>query len=554
MEFQAALSSSSGYHREAPSEAMEDKVPTYDGDGRDGTGLRRVALYLRVSTGAQASRDLSIPDQRQQLRDYCKARGWKVVAEYKDARTGTDANRPGFTKLMNDAGETPASFDVILVHSFSRFFRDEIEFELRARSLKKRKIRLISVTQEFNDDSNGDMVRRIMAIFDEYDSKETAKHVSRAMAENARQGFFNGGVPPFGYEAVEAERRGTTSKKKLVPFAAQADVVRLIFELYLKGDGTSGPLGVKKVTEWLNDHGYRTRRGSRWGIGAVHKLLQDETYKGSYWHNRSRDAESILVPVPAIVSAEIFDAAQRKLTMQNPKQTPPRIVSGPTLLAGLATCASCGSGMLISTGKSGRYRYYACGGRVRQGKGTCAGRRVRMSEMDDLVLNTVLGSLLTYERMEKLLAALRKRQTARDEEKTARLAGYRKKLDDAETRWRRLIEAIENGILDASDPDLKERVETVRNERDLAKKAVDTALAELEPTAKLTKQKVFAFIDLMRKNLTEGDIQFRRAYLRAIIDNIEMDDATIRIYGRKRNCEVSAFKRRNSKRRDTQAA
>ena len=36
------------------------------------------------------------------------------------------------------------------------------------------------------------MMRQIMAPFDEYHSKENAKHVLRAMNENARQGFWNG--------------------------------------------------------------------------------------------------------------------------------------------------------------------------------------------------------------------------------------------------------------------------------------------------------------------------------------------------------------------------
>ena len=39
-------------------------------------------------------------------------------------------------------------------------------------------------------------------------------------------------------------------------------------------------MGVKKVTEWLNENGHRTRKGARWGIGAIHKMLTDPTYKG----------------------------------------------------------------------------------------------------------------------------------------------------------------------------------------------------------------------------------------------------------------------------------
>jgi site-specific DNA recombinase len=43
------------------------------------------------------------------------------------------------------------------------------------------------------------MIRQIMVPFDEYRSKENAKHTLRAMKENARQGFGNGALPPLGY-------------------------------------------------------------------------------------------------------------------------------------------------------------------------------------------------------------------------------------------------------------------------------------------------------------------------------------------------------------------
>lgn len=58
------------------------------------------------------------------------------------------------------------------------------------------------------------MMRQIMALFDEYQSKENAKHTLRAMRENARQGYWNGSRPAYGYRIVTAEQRGTRTKKK----------------------------------------------------------------------------------------------------------------------------------------------------------------------------------------------------------------------------------------------------------------------------------------------------------------------------------------------------
>lgn len=84
----------------------------------------------------------------------------------------------------------------MVVHSFSRFFRDHFELEFYVRKLAKNGVKLVSITQEMGDDPMHAMMRQIMALFDEYQSKENAKHVLRAMNENARQGFWNGARPP----------------------------------------------------------------------------------------------------------------------------------------------------------------------------------------------------------------------------------------------------------------------------------------------------------------------------------------------------------------------
>ena len=85
----------------------------------------RAALYLRVSTGRQADNDLSIPDERRQAKAYCASRDWEIAADYVEpGASATDDRRPEFQRMIEAATTKPAAFDVILVHSFSRFFRD----------------------------------------------------------------------------------------------------------------------------------------------------------------------------------------------------------------------------------------------------------------------------------------------------------------------------------------------------------------------------------------------------------------------------------------------
>ncbi len=104
-------------------------------------------------------------------------------------------------------------FDIILTHSFSRFFRDAMLFEFYARRLKKAGVTLVSMTQEVGEDPTSQLIRKVVVLFDEYSSQENAKHTHRSMRENARQGFWNGSLPPFGYRTQEAGRRVTKSKR-----------------------------------------------------------------------------------------------------------------------------------------------------------------------------------------------------------------------------------------------------------------------------------------------------------------------------------------------------
>ena len=61
------------------------------------------------------------------------------------------------------------------------------------------------------------------------------------------------------------------------------------------------------------------------------------------------------IPVPVLIEPAIFERLRAKLDENNPRTTAPRIVNGPSLLTGLAACASCGSGMTrMGTNRRGK--------------------------------------------------------------------------------------------------------------------------------------------------------------------------------------------------------
>jgi hypothetical protein len=99
-------------------------------------------LYLRVSTARQAEHDVSIPDQRRQGEAYCKARGFQLVETYVEpGASATNDRRPEFQRMIEAGTSKPAPFDIVIVHSFSCFFRDHFELEFYVRELAKRLLR-----------------------------------------------------------------------------------------------------------------------------------------------------------------------------------------------------------------------------------------------------------------------------------------------------------------------------------------------------------------------------------------------------------------------------
>lgn len=506
----------------------------------------RAAVYLRVSTGRQAEGEVSIPSQRDLTTRHCLSNGWTVVDEYVEpGASATDDRRPVFQAMLERACDADHPYDVIVVHSFSRFFRDGATMELTIRKLRRHGVEVVSMTQPTGTDPSQEMMRQIIGIFDEYTSKENGKNVTRAMKENAKQGFWNGASPPLGYTIVEAERRGQKIKKHLAVEPVEAETVRLIFRLYAEGDTGTGtpPLGIKQLVKWLNGRGYRTKAGGTFGVGPAHHILTNTVYVGRWRYNvrsartgeRKPASEIVEIATPTIVEQDLFDRVQARLVANNPKVTAPRVVTGPILLTGLAKCAHCGGGMTQRTGTSstGRiYAYYTCASRAQKGPTACRGNTIRMAFLDDLVLTALKENMFTPERLTELLSTIAARRQERTAAVDRRLASLKSQVVDAEDRLKRLYRGIEEGIVELDDL-LRGRIVELKADREKAQAAYDHAASQVLPSASIDPEKVAAFSKLMSDLLDNGETPARKAYLRTLIGAIIVSDKSVKIVGSK---------------------
>lgn len=247
----------------------------------------RAVTYLRVSTEKQAERDLSIPNQRHQIKAFCEREKLKIVSEYSDAGVSARSDRrPEFQKMISAAKGKPRPFDEVVVYNWSRFFRDATEALFYIRELERVDVRVRAVTQDVSNDATGRLVRTILAATDEHASEMIAERTLGGMEENMRRGFANG-IAPYGYKSVVVGRHGDKDKKQFKPDPKERAIVQTIFKLYLEGTGRSGPLGVKKIVEHLNAKGCRQRNGKIFNTSFVHLILRKTVCVGTYvWNKR----------------------------------------------------------------------------------------------------------------------------------------------------------------------------------------------------------------------------------------------------------------------------
>jgi site-specific DNA recombinase len=497
-----------------------------------------VALYARVSTTKQAEKDLSIPDQIRQIKEWCKREGHSIAAEYvEEGASATDDRRPVFQRMISEACSGSHRFDCIVVHSLSRFFRELFEFIFYERKLDNAGVKIISITQQTGDDPAGEMARKIFSLFDEYQSKENAKHTLRAMMENARRGFFNGSIPPFGFKTEEVPVGGNRGmKKRLVVDPGEAEVVRKIFDLYLNGNKGQA-LGMYGVARYLNEKGI-AYRGNAWTSGRVNDLLQNPAYIGEHYFNkkghktgeRKPKEEWILIKVDPIVEENVFKRVEERRKARNPVNVPPRVVNSPTLLTGLLKCGFCGAGMTLATGKGGRYRYYKCTTRIKKGVG-CDSRNVPVEKLDDLVLRSLADKVFTPKRVGGMLKGLMERMKRSRGGQTERLKKLNKELDEVQKGLDRLYEAVEKGLL-SLDSTLTERAHKLKSRREGILIEIAGIKREQEiPLKVIAERQVDGFCRALRSKLFDRASNFGKEYLRLLIDRIEVQQRQVHIRG-----------------------
>ena len=156
-----------------------------------------------LSPPTRGNPELAVGGELRALRDYAEKNGYLVAREFIDeAESGRIADRPEFRKMIDEASRTIAPFKEILVWKFSRFTRKR-EHAVAFKSMLRRKgIRVVSITEQADDTPTGKLLEGIIESVDEFYSENLAQEVTRGMREAASRGFWVSSHAPYGYNRV----------------------------------------------------------------------------------------------------------------------------------------------------------------------------------------------------------------------------------------------------------------------------------------------------------------------------------------------------------------
>ena len=480
-------------------------------------GPTPVALYARVSSDRQDV-DLSVAAQMRALRDYARENGYVVAREYVDeAESGRVADRPQFKEMIDTASKADAPFREILVWKFSRFTRKREHAVVYKSMLRRKGVRVVSITEHADDTPTGKLLEGIIETVDEFYSENLAQEVSRGMREAASRGFWVGSRTPYGFNRIKVQD-GPKERPMLEPDPDAARVVRRIFDL---ADAGTGMLQICKT---LNDEGIASPAGKLWSKNGVHFILRNEVYTGTLvWGVNARSkAEPVRVEkaFPAIVSRAKFNRVNALMRSRAPRRTHPRRVASTYLLSGLVRCRSCRRAFSGQDAKSGRFAYYVCQSIMKRGRDACEAPRLNARRFEELVLERIRSNVLTEGTVPALVEVVEEEMDGVGREQRKRLQTIEYEIEELKRKLARVWHVIETTDRDVTDAADRIREHRERRER-LEDAAADaSAIISQRRTAPDDVEAVAARALDMGAFLAESDLSERRAFVTTFVGRI----------------------------------
>ena len=431
--------------------------------------MNRAVVYARFSSDNQ--RDESIDAQLRAINEYADKNNIKIVNQFIDrAKSATSDKRPEFQNMIKFCEADTTGISMVIVHKLDRFSRDKYDSAMYKQKLKVKGIRVVSVLENLDNSPESLILESVIEGMAQYYSANLAREVAKGQRENGLRAMHNGGDAPLGYD-VTNDKRYAINKE-------EAQAVKIIFDMYVNGYSYSN------IIDKLNDLGYKTKRGNKFGKNSLHGILSNEKYTGVYVFNKTQrkgingkrnghkqKSEDEIIKVeggmPQIIGKDIFIQAQEM--MQKRKKAPGSHKAITLyLLTGIIKCGECGHAMQGNKRKDkygNDYISYRCG--CRKQKRDCKNKEIKREYLEEFVLTELEEHVLNDNAIPALSKELNERLKTKSNDNHEMLNNLRNKLDKVNKEIENILNAIMSGIMNSMLKDKLDELEQVKLNLDL---------------------------------------------------------------------------------------
>ena len=360
-----------------------------------------VAAYLRLSKEDNENMESnSIVNQRELIEQYISGKNDLKLVDYyiDDGYSGTNFNRPGFRRLLQDMKNKKIT--CIIVKDLSRFARSHIEADMYFENIfPALNIRFISVIENIDSFENPESLDNLIVPFknllnDAY-AKDISKKVRSALLTKRLNGEFIGTSATYGY------LKDPKDKHKLIIDKVASKYVIQIFDSAKEGKTASEIANELNKSGILTPYTYKVKNDNigvdkKWNAKMINVILQNRVYIGELIQGKKKvesyrthklittnKDEWIITENnhEPIISKEKFEQVQEIIN----KNKAARSNKEKDLFYSFLKCEDCGSSFTLRKVK--KYEYYHCTSYVRNG--SCTSHSIRKDRLVKIVLEAL---------------------------------------------------------------------------------------------------------------------------------------------------------------------
>lgn len=335
-------------------------------------------LYTRVSTSMQVE-GYSLDAQKEKLKRYAVFQNMEIVNEYSDeGKSGKSVEgRPEFQRMLNNIESGVDDVDFVLVFKLSRFGRNAADVLNSLQFMQDFGVNLICVEDGIDSSKDsGKLMISVLSAVAEIERENIFVQTMEGRKQKAREGKWNGGFAPYGYQLVNGE---------LLIAEDEAETIRLIYDKFIHTN-----MGINAIAAYLNQHGYKKKKRQNntldmFASSFIKGVLDNPIYCGKLAFGRRKNEkvpgtrnEYRIVKQEnymlndgiheAIISEEDWLLAQKKRQQSAVSHEKVHSLEHEHILSGILKCPLCGSSMYGNVNRKKRkdgtlykdYFYYAC--------------------------------------------------------------------------------------------------------------------------------------------------------------------------------------------------